>query len=331
MKIIIVGIGKLGEYLVKNLVKDGNEVTLVDTDFTTSMDVINNEDVNYILGSGLDANVLTEAGIKDSDLLISVMQHDEQNVMCSLLGKKLGAKNTIARIRTPEYSNSVNLLKDELGLSMLINPEALTANQIARALSIPSAMDATTFLKGRVQLVSFKVKENSPLDKATVSSISKKVKIYTRREYSHVSISLYEDLTKMYSFGRLNPYNPFSGGFVHEEIDKGTFKRFKKTKTKIYSLEISEEQYEKLESIIEQMKAKKNLYKFNVIGLLGIMLNVKIKREKYFYCAEFVKYVLEQSQVLELPELVKPEDFEKVSGISEIYRGVLREYRIDDN
>lgn len=165
----------------------------------------------------------------------------------------------------------------------------------------------------------------------TGTILSKIVKIYTRREYSHVSISLNEDLTKMYSFGRLNPYNPFSGGFVHEEIDKGTFKRFKKTKTKIYSLEISEEQYEKLESIIEQMQAKKNLYKFNVIGLLGIMLNVKIKREKYFYCAEFVKYVLEQSQVLELPELVKPEDFEKVSGISEIYRGVLREYRIEDN
>ena len=175
MKIIIVGIGKLGEYLVRNLVKDGNEVTLVDTDFTTSMDVINNEDVNYILGSGLDANVLIEAGIKDADLLVSVMQHDEQNVMCSLLGKKLGAKHTIARIRTPEYSNSVNLLKDELGLSMLINPESLTANQIAKALSIPSAMDATTFLKGRVQLVSFKVKENSPLDRSTVSSISKKV------------------------------------------------------------------------------------------------------------------------------------------------------------
>ena len=165
----------------------------------------------------------------------------------------------------------------------------------------------------------------------TGTILSKIVKIYTRREYSHVSISLNEDLTKMYSFGRLNPYNPFSGGFVHEEIDKGTFKRFKKTKTKIYSLEISEEKYEKLESIIEQMKAKKNLYKFNVIGLLGILLNVKIKREKYFYCAEFVKYVLEQSQVLELPDLVKPEDFEKVSGISEIYRGVLREYRIEDN
>ena len=175
MKIIIVGIGKLGEYLAKNLVKEKNEVTLIDIDFTTAMDVINNQDLNYIVGSGLDANILLEAGIGECDLLISVMENDEQNVMCSLLGKKLGAKHTIARIRTPEYSNSVNLLKDELGLSMLINPEALTALHIARGLSIPSAMDATTFLKGRIQLVSFKVKEDSPIDRITVSGISKKV------------------------------------------------------------------------------------------------------------------------------------------------------------
>lgn len=175
MKIIIVGIGKLGEYLAKCLVKEDNEVTLVDVDFATSMDVINNEDLNYIIGSGLDANVLEEAGIIDCDILISVMESDEQNVMCSLLGKKLGAKHTIARIRTPEYSNSINILKNELGLSMLINPESLTAAQIASALSIPSAMEATTFLKGRIQLVSFKVKENSPIDKITISGISRKV------------------------------------------------------------------------------------------------------------------------------------------------------------
>ena len=165
----------------------------------------------------------------------------------------------------------------------------------------------------------------------TGTILSKIVKIYTRKEYSHVSISLNSDLTKMYSFGRINPYNPFSGGFVHEEIDKGTFKRFKKTKTKIYSLEIEEKKYEQLETIINNIQKRKNLYKFNIIGLLAVVLNVKIKRERHFYCAEFVKYVLEQSNVLTLPDIVKPEDFEKVQGLLEVYKGVLKEYKIDNH
>ena len=165
----------------------------------------------------------------------------------------------------------------------------------------------------------------------TGTILSKIVKIYTRKEYSHVSISLDSDLNQMYSFGRLNPYNPFVGGFVHEAINKGTFKRFKKTKTKIYSLEIDEKKYEKLESIINNIQQRKNLYKFNLIGLLGVALNVKIKREKCFYCAEFVKYVLEQSQVLTLPDIIKPEDFEKVQELDEVYKGILKEYKVDNH
>ena len=165
----------------------------------------------------------------------------------------------------------------------------------------------------------------------TGTILSKIVKIYTRKEYSHVSISLNQDLTQMYSFGRLNPYNPFLGGFVQEGIDKGTFKRFKKTKTKIYSMEISEEKYDKLETIIEKIQDRKNAYKFNLIGLLAVALNVKIKRENCFYCAEFVKYVLEQSNVITLPELIKPEDFEKIDDLDEIYKGILREYKTNNN
>lgn len=175
MKIIIVGIGKLGEYLAKSLVRDNNEVTLVDLDFTTSRDVIDNEDVNYICGNGLDSNVLIEAGIEESDLLISVMDKDEQNVMSCLLGKKLGAKHTIARIRTPEYTNSINILKEELGLSMVINPESMTASKIARALSIPSALEETTFFQGKIQMISLKVKEKSILEGMTITSLSKKI------------------------------------------------------------------------------------------------------------------------------------------------------------
>ena len=117
----------------------------------------------------------------------------------------------------------------------------------------------------------------------TGTILSRIVKIYTRKEYSHVSISLDRDLNEMYRFGRLNPYNPFIGGFVHEGIDRGTFKRFKNTKTKIYSMEIDEEKYERLEEIIENIQQKKKLYKFNVIGLIAVALNVRIKRENCFY------------------------------------------------
>lgn len=175
MKIIIVGIGKLGEYLAKQLVKDKNEITLIDTDFTTSRDIIDNEDLHHICGNGLDSTVLLEAGISDADLLISVTDKDEQNVMCCLLGKKMGAKQTIARIRTPEYSNSINILKEELGLSMVINPELMTANKISRALSIPSALEETTFLKGKIQMISLKIKEGSNLIGVTIHSLSKKI------------------------------------------------------------------------------------------------------------------------------------------------------------
>ena len=175
MKIIIVGIGKLGEYLARQLVKDNNEVTLIDTDFTTSRDIIDSLDLQHICGNGLDSNVLLEAGIEDVDLLISVMDKDELNVMCCLLGKKLGAKQTIARIRTPEYANSITLLKEELGLSMVINPEQMTADKIAKALSIPSALEENTFFKGKVQMISIKIKKKSVLDGITISSLSKKI------------------------------------------------------------------------------------------------------------------------------------------------------------
>ena len=175
MKIVIVGVGKLGEYLAKSLVKEGHAVTLVDVDFTTSQDIINNEDLNYIDGNGLDVSVLKEAGVDQTDLLISVMEQDEQNTMCCLLGKKLGAKHTIARIRTPEYANSIELLKEDLGLTMTINPEKLTAQHIARILSIPSALNATIFFKGRIQMISVKVKEKKYLDGITIANLNKKL------------------------------------------------------------------------------------------------------------------------------------------------------------
>lgn len=161
----------------------------------------------------------------------------------------------------------------------------------------------------------------------TGTILSKMVKMYTRREFSHVSIALDEDLKEMYSFGRRNAYNPFVAGFVHEGLDRGTFRRFKKTKTRIYSMQISDEKYDKVVKIIDRIKSNKKDYDFNIIGLFAVAIHLKFRREKSFYCAEFVKYVLEQSKIAkDLPELIQPEDFKNIEGLNVEYSGILREY-----
>lgn len=159
----------------------------------------------------------------------------------------------------------------------------------------------------------------------TGTLLSKIIKCYTKDEFSHCSISLDIELNQMYSFGRLHPYNAFFGGFVHEYIDKGTFKRFYKTITKVYSLEITDKQYEKIRNNVMKIQKNKEEYKFNVLGLFAAGFNKKIGEEKSFYCAEFVKYVIENAKVdTGLPEIVRPEDFKNMKGLKEIYSGLLR-------
>ncbi len=163
----------------------------------------------------------------------------------------------------------------------------------------------------------------------TGTVLSQIIKKYTKDEFSHVSIALDFELKEMYSFGRLNPYNPFWGGFVHEFIDKGTFKRFYLTKAKVYSLEITDEQYENIKNKIKQIETEKDNYTFNALGLFAVGFHKRIKKEHSFYCAEFVKYILDESKIdTGLPEIVKPEDFKKIDRLQEVYGGLLRKYQV---
>lgn len=165
----------------------------------------------------------------------------------------------------------------------------------------------------------------------TGTILSKIVKFYTRDKFSHVSIALDKNLDKMYSFGRLNPYNPFWGGFVHEKIDRGTFKRFKNTEAIIYSLEVTEKQYRTITKKIEFIKQNKEYFSFNVIGLFAVCLNKKIKFKHSFYCAEFVKHILEKAKIeSNLPAIIKPGDFRNLPNNIEEYRGKLRDYKNEE-
>ncbi len=161
----------------------------------------------------------------------------------------------------------------------------------------------------------------------TGTYLSKIIKWWTKNEFSHVSISLDRQLQEMYSFGRKNAYDIFRAGLVHEYIDKGTFKRFKNTKCKIYSLEVTNKQYEIIKKEVLEMYDNKEKYKFNLLGLLCVSINKKVNRKNYYYCAEFVKHIFDTADVENnLPYIVKPEDFKLIKGLEEIYQGYLRDY-----
>ena len=163
----------------------------------------------------------------------------------------------------------------------------------------------------------------------TGTFLSKIIKFYTHAEYAHVSLSLDYELNKMYSFGRKHPYNPFIGGFVHEKLNSGTFKRFKKTKALIYVLNLTDKQYEKIEEVIQKFERQRNIYKFNIIGLFGSAFNLKYRKKNTFYCAEFVKYLMDEANLnLDLPELVKPIDFKKIENLEIVFQGILKNYQV---
>ena len=162
----------------------------------------------------------------------------------------------------------------------------------------------------------------------TGTILSRIIKYYTHCEFSHASLSLDRNLEEMYSFGRLNPYNPFHGGFIHEAIGKGTFKRFKNTRAMIFSIDVTKEQYNKIKNTINIISREREKYKFNIIGLFAVSIHLRIKRTKCFYCAEFVKYLLDESKMdTNLPEIIKPEDFRKMQNITPIYIGKLNQYK----
>ena len=162
----------------------------------------------------------------------------------------------------------------------------------------------------------------------TGTTLSTIIKCYTKDEFSHVSIALDKELNTMYSFGRLHPNNPFIGGFVHEGIDFGTFKRFKNTQSEIYSLEIADNKYEKIKEEIKKFESNKEKYKFNIIGLFAVSINKKIHYKDTFYCAEFVKYLFEKVKIdNNLPDIIRPQDFKKLKDIELVYRGKLKDYK----
>ncbi len=172
MNIIIVGCGKVGQKLVDKISnEEGTNITVIDINRSAVKETTESYDVMGVVGNCVAVDTLTEAGVANTDILIAVTGSDEINLITALIAKKLGNCQTIARVRKPEYMEGINLVKDDLGLAMIINPDQISASEIARLLRFPTAVQIDTFAKGRVEILKFKVPEKSVLDNLKISDI----------------------------------------------------------------------------------------------------------------------------------------------------------------
>ncbi len=177
MKIIIVGIGKVGLALVKELSAEKHEIVVIDEDPAAIRNVVNIYDVIGIVGNGASYQAQTDAGVPDADLLVAMTNLDELNILCCLLAKKLGVNHTIARIRNPEYGKQLRFMRNELGLSLAVNPEQATAREIARILRFPSAVKIESFSKGRIEMAEYRLGDSDPLNGIRLSELYKSIRV----------------------------------------------------------------------------------------------------------------------------------------------------------
>ncbi len=171
MRIVIVGDGKVGATLVEHLSQEEHDVVVIDRNAKIIEQLVNSFDVMGICGNGASYEVLTEAGVEDAKLFIAATSSDELNILSCLVAKKIGAENTIARVRNPEYLKQMHFFKEELGLSLVVNPEYDAANEIAKVLRFPSAINIETFSRGNVDLAEIKISANNPLCEMAVSDV----------------------------------------------------------------------------------------------------------------------------------------------------------------
>ncbi len=176
MNIIIVGCGKVGNKLIEQLSHEKeHNITVIDPRAEVVENAVNEFDVMGVVGSATDIDTLSEADVENADVMIAVAGSDELNLIICLMAKKLGDCQTIARVRKPEYFKTINLIKDDLGLTMVVNPEQAAAHEIARVLRFPSAIKIDTFAKGRVEILNFEVPEGSILDGLKLMDFSAKI------------------------------------------------------------------------------------------------------------------------------------------------------------
>ena len=173
MRIVIIGLGTSGKTILQNLASEGHNVTIIDEDKEKVESLIEKYDVTGVVGNGACMDILKEGGVKGADLAIVLTDSDELNIFTCLVAKKIGVKNTITRVRNPDYSEQIMQMQDELGISMIVNPEKDTASEIFNLINLPSIGQMEHFGDGRALLVEIVAEKGCSLIGQTLISIGR--------------------------------------------------------------------------------------------------------------------------------------------------------------
>ena len=163
----------------------------------------------------------------------------------------------------------------------------------------------------------------------TGTVLSSIIRTISKKPYSHISLSLDDTLDTMYSFGRINPSNPFFAGFVEEGIDKGLYKIKKNTICRVYSLYISDDEYTALKENIDIISAERELYSYDIISLITIPIGIPRNSNYRYVCSSFVAHMLSKSGIELIDKehfMIQPNDFYNLSGLTLEYEGLLNDY-----
>ena len=174
MKIVIIGDGKVGRAIVEHTVQEGHTVIVIDKNPKIIEQIVDLYDVMGVAGNGANIDIQKNAGVDKADLVVAATSSDETNILCCLVARKLGAKQTIARVRDYDYYKQIHILQEDLGLAMTLNPELEAANEIMKIINFPQVNRMDSFANGNVDLVEMFVPEGSKLIGESLYSLHKK-------------------------------------------------------------------------------------------------------------------------------------------------------------
>lgn len=176
MKIIIVGAGEVGFHIASRLSLENKDVVVVDKDADALRRVFENLDVQKIHGLGSSPAILEKAGIKEANILLSVTDSDETNLVASLFANVLSPTTIkLARIRSEEYLQYQDVLSEEpYRIDVVINPEDEAVKTVERLLQVPGAVDVGEFADGRIKLIGVRLEVDCPVAGTKLVDLEKK-------------------------------------------------------------------------------------------------------------------------------------------------------------